>query len=458
MVRRCLLCFFFVALSAIVRAEGFDIGKAMEAENFWTTDPVLFVHKYTQNGFQFTSDQRESADSRLDGGVQYFDLPVFETRIIFGETGGIRRVELMLYTEGGTEGYEEFQDENGGKFRRRVRVEKSFTHDEFWRSIELARKKLTKPKEKVPKIITEQVKGNRSKLIHQASQQWVNEDTGVQSTLVWNYTQKSKQIDTFKPGFIRLTQVKMVADSSDKKAEGISAKTLIENVAHGAKGDVFIDGIPMVDQGAKGYCSVATSERVLKYFGIDVDEHEVAVAAGTTADNGTSTDAMRKAVEAIGRRYQLSTVIGKGRFDLENGNLRDELMEELKSYNKIAKKLKKPQINEDESLNMMVDPEVFKEVRVKGSGKTNYARFLNDIHKQIDRGIPIFWGVMLGIYPEPGLPQSGGGHMRLIIGYNDKKKEILYSDSWGAGHELKRMPAEWAWTITVNTIYLRPLR
>ena len=29
--------------------------------------------------------------------------------------------------------------------------------------------------------------------------------------------------------------------------------------------------------------------------------------------------------------------------------------------------------------------------------------------------------------------------MRMIIGYNDKTKAILFSDSWGAGHELKQM-------------------
>ena len=47
--------------------------------------------------------------------------------------------------------------------------------------------------------------------------------------------------------------------------------------------------------------------------------------------------------------------------------------------------------------------------------------------------------------------------MRLIIGYNDKKNEILYTDSWGAGHELKRMPVDWAWTITHSLMYMKPL-
>ena len=57
----------------------------------------------------------------------------------------------------------------------------------------------------------------------------------------------------------------------------------------------------------------------------------------------------------------------------------------------------------------------------------------------------------------PPLPQTFGGHMRLIIGYNAKTKEILYSDSWGAGHELKRMPEDWAFAITHDAFYLKPL-
>ena len=76
-------------------------------------------------------------------------------------------------------------------------------------------------------------------------------------------------------------------------------------------------------------------------------------------------------------------------------------------------------------------------------------------------GIPLFWSCIVGLYPEVPDVNAGGqafGHMRLIIGYNDKKKEILYTDTWGAGHELKRMPAEWAWTISHCLMYLKPLR
>ena len=39
---------------------------------------------------------------------------------------------------------------------------------------------------------------------------------------------------------------------------------------------------------------------------------------------------------------------------------------------------------------------------------------------------------------------------------NAKTREILYSDTWGAGHELKRMSEDQAFTITTDAFFLRP--
>ena len=108
-------------------------------------------------------------------------------------------------------------------------------------------------------------------------------------------------------------------------------------------------------------------------------------------------------------------------------------------------------------------PKVVKKMRMKDF---RYKKFMTGVKTQVDQGIPVFWGVTLGMFPEPGLPQAAGGHMRLIIGYVERKdqktkkteiKEILYTDSWGAGHELKRMPADWAFAITHDAFFLKPL-
>lgn len=84
-------------------------------------------------------------------------------------------------------------------------------------------------------------------------------------------------------------------------------------------------------------------------------------------------------------------------------------------------------------------------------------RFKTHIVKSINAGIPPAWVVILGkIKEKPPIRQAAGSHMRLIVGYNNDTSEILYSDSWGRGHELKRMKREDAWTITLGLYTLEP--
>ena len=463
------------ALPAALAAATYELGAEMEAETFWKSDPVLFVQRHVENGFQFTSDARTGADSRLDGGVSYYGLPVYESRLAFGEEGGVERVELMLFAPAGTEKYQEIADENGKRFRRRVRVEKMVSRAEFGEILQTVRGKLTKKGAKPPKATAERTS---EASVHQSSQTWPKTALRTQTSVSWNYAQNGKDAATFRPGFIRVVvngparvSAKGGANGEAKGDAAKGAKKIADNVVRDPRGDVFIDNVPMVDQGQKGYCSVATAERVLRYYGVEIDEHELAQAAGTQAEGGTSTLAMKNSVEAIGKRYRLGTVVCYGDFDKSAEERIAGIVDEVRAYNKAAKKLKKPAITDDvyirhegnmtyysyAAVDAAMDAEVQKEMKVNGMQKSKYTRFLKDIHDQVAKGIPLFWGVRLAIYPEPGIPQTAGNHMRLIIGYNDKKKEILYTDSWGAGHELKRMPADWAWTISHCLMYMKPL-
>ena len=460
---RTLLGLLALTAPLLASAAPYEIGDDLTGESFWTSDPVLFVRKHAESGLEFTSDQRTGAASRLDGGVSYFGVPVYETRIAFGEAGGITRVELMLFNTGGTEAMQETVEANGSRFRRRVRVDKTIDRAGFKTILDTVRTRLSSG----GKVPAPEKERTSDAAIHQAAQTW----PAARTVLSWNFVQQGKDESSFRPGFIRVAVDAPGRPSAKGKASAKEAKKIVDNVVRDPRGDVFIDNVPMVDQGQKGYCSVATAERVLRYFGLTVDEHEIAQAAGTTAEGGTSTRAMKESVEAIGKRFKLATVVCYGDFEKSSSERIASICDEVKAYNKAAKKLKKPAIEDSvfirhEGNVTMFDPnaadkamdvEVRKEMRVNGMQKSKYTRFLKDIHEQIAKGIPLFWGVTLGTYPEPGLPQTAGGHMRLIIGYNDKKKEILYSDSWGAGHELKRMPADWAWTISHCLMYMKPL-
>jgi hypothetical protein len=77
-------------------------------------------------------------------------------------------------------------------------------------------------------------------------------------------------------------------------------------------------------------------------------------------------------------------------------------------------------------------------------------KFIKGIHDFIDDGIPLLWSLELGRFPEePDLkPQTSGGHMRVIIGYNESTGRLIFSDSWGAGHEFKTIKASDAYAAS----------
>ena len=468
--------FAVVIAASAAFAGAYEIGDELATAAFWSSDPVLFVQKHRDSGFKFTSETRESADSRRDGGVTCFGLPVYESRVAFAPEGGIARVELMLFNRGGTESVRVTDLGDGVRQRSLSRNDKTVTRDEFFAILKGVNNKLTPMGGgKRPTEVPAHMKNPGDV---QRSMTWPSSLPGP-ATMTWNYHQTGNKTQTFKPGFVRFvvnapsSTTKSATKSAAADGAGVEAKgakKIIENVVRDSRGDVFIDGVPMVDQGMKGYCSAASAERVMRYYGLEVDEHEVAEAAGTSAEEGTSVRDMKNSVEAIGKRYKLATTVLYGDFEKSTRERIDGLVNEARNYNKAAKKMKKAEIAESvytkregnmimydpRALDAAMDPEVLKEMKVNGAQKSKFTKFSKDIHQFVNMGVPLFWGVVLGTYPETDLPQARGGHMRLIIGYNDKKKEILFTDTWGEGHELKRMPEDWAFAITHDAFFLKP--
>lgn len=86
-----------------------------------------------------------------------------------------------------------------------------------------------------------------------------------------------------------------------------------------------------------------------------------------------------------------------------------------------------------------------------------YARFRAGVTSSVLRGFPLLWSVER-LFPWDRNDESPGeGHMRLIVGYNLQTDEILYSDSWGSGHEFKRARFAEAWRETDFMSCLQPL-
>ena len=278
-------------------------------------------------------------------------------------------------------------------------------------------------------------------------------------TLEYSFTKEVKTRDIpFRAEFVRLQITpppKGVAALSSAGASSLprfNAATHIQRDAAG--GDVFIKDVPMVDQGQKGYCVVASTERVMRYYGGDVDANELAQIANSDAGGGTSYNGMIAALKKVAARLKVRVR------ELEKMEVKD-ILELVKDYNRAAKKDGASQIPDP---GRMIDVgaiyaamkgDVLREARTKN--KSDLSRFQRTVAENTDKGIPLLWTVQLGIIEDKNVPQSGGGHMRLIIGYNAKTNDILFTDSWGAGHELKRMPAADAWTITTGLTKIEPL-
>ena len=263
-----------------------------------------------------------------------------------------------------------------------------------------------------------------------------------------------------RPEFIRLRFASVSAAKTSPAGVG-RRDSFAAHVQKTDSGFTWIEGVPMVDQGEKGYCVVATVERVARYFGADIDQHEMAQLADT-GENGTSGDAMEKAFQRITGKIHLRT-IKHIEYDLR------QMERDVNNYNRAARaaikagvpKVKEYPLDPDD---YYIDPrhfwafankEVFRDMKASQNG---FDHFNRKIKEYVDQGIPLCWTLYLGMFPEKGLPQSYGGHMRLITGYNETTKEIYYTDSWGEGHERKSMRADEAYCMTTALYSMMPSR
>ena len=207
-----------------------------------------------------------------------------------------------------------------------------------------------------------------------------------------------------------------IAASMRERRGGSTLSALAAAVKRNAAGDIWIEGIPMVDQGPKGYCVVASAQRLFEYYGISCDQHQLAQYAGSQADGGTNSGEMMKALQAI------------------DGHFKTQFKPLMLLYT--DRQLHEP----------------------RGHKVVDDRDFQKTVQDYVSKGIPILWGLELGKYPEepPINMQAGGGHMRLIIGFNPKTNQLIFTDSWGPGHEMKRMKMSDAYKATHGIFAMQP--
>jgi len=378
-------------------------------------------------GFHWLSKERNDARS-TQRGLKLWSLPVGET-ILRSRDGKLHSFDISIYNRG----------DNGEMEQARFKELTEKWHGLLMEKTSLEGEKMSRTQ-----------KGSVV-----SADRWVWKCPGAFLVLT---SSKSRASRGYTPEFLKLSLVsvkygKEIYEQRSGLTKSMARRRdLVANRVSAPNGDVFVQGVPMVDQGRKGYCAVASAERVFRYYGLPVDQHAMAQIAESSAQGGTNPANMIAALKKVAGRTKTRLLV---HYEIEDRKVRSE----MKAYNRLIRKNKKGK----EFREGAVTPYQYflsnchgptlREVRAKG---TAFDRFRKQIKDTIDTGTPLLWALQVGVFPERGIPQQGGGHMRLVIGYNSKTDEILYTDSWGPGHEFKRMSAANAYTATMHLITLKP--
>jgi hypothetical protein len=425
-----------------------DLGDVFSDAAKWSLAPEAFLGEFQGLGFHFV-DGKQTAMSNQKTLLKFLGQEVCEARVYF-DASAVRRVELSVYNKG----------DAGAKDR-----------ESFESLAEETKRKVCEYTKDTG--MTGKTTNDRANYFVK-HHQWVKKSPAIQ--MEWAYVEPHRsggQSVPYGAEYIKVLLVPGKAGGGGVTALGggmsasraKNARTIKENVTRGASGDVSIGNVPMVDQGQKGYCAAASSERVLRYYGLEVDQHQIAQLANTAAEGGTTLEGMAKAISKIGRQFQLDKkdLISP---DTDVSFEKSDHVKLIEQYNAVAKKRKASLIDwETYTQNHTVDlPAIWRAMdpaivlAARSGQKQAMGQFSKNVKTYADQGVPLLWSCLVGMYPEePPLGQEGAfGHVRLIIGYNDKTGEILYSDSWGPSHALKRLPLDKAWAMTKGLIVLKP--
>jgi hypothetical protein len=403
-----------------LKAESLVLDSVLSDKDLTTISADQFIQKYPQ--FILNSSQKDSA--RVDGkkiSTQFLQLPLVESVMRF--ESGQNELTLLLYSNG-----------DSGEIGR----------EKFEALVEGLKSTLTK-QFKQPTTL-----GETSSIVRAKGLAW-KVPAGI-ARLEWSSTRANPaKGQEYRSEFVRVVIVTETKKVATKATEPWLA---VNQLRTNPEGDKWIGTVPMVDQGEKGYCAVAVSERIIRYYGKDADLNEIAQAMQTGNKSGTSSLEFTYQMQRIASRFALRFQVIQSASDV--GFISDI----VRDYLKLMKKKGGASSTSGLSANNFyvtlpkLDMDVLREVRI--ADKRGVARFEKIVATSVDRGEPLIWGVEMGISPEEGNPQAQGGHLRLIIGYNTEKREILYTDSWGPAHELKRMSSENAWSKTFHLYVMKP--
>lgn len=227
---------------------------------------------------------------------------------------------------------------------------------------------------------------------------------------------------------LRITPTEF-ADNGGKSvriADDVMRERLLKNVKREPNGDVYIDQIPMVDQGPKGYCAPATFERAMRHAGVAADMYLLATLA-TSPGGGTYT-----------------------------GKLYDEVAFTTRSKGGRTARA----IEMDSLAPKKIQKYIDKGVPILWQMRSlNYYNKVVNARMKVRAGVSDWKGYAQKIAAEakknaPHLETQASYHICMIIGYNEATNEIAVSDSWGKRYTIRWVHVDEAEAVSNNSGYV----
>ena len=241
----------------------------------------------------------------------------------------------------------------------------------------------------------------------------------------WSWSGHTIQLATKDNQYVALRILPETDAAGSKPLRDSEVKARLRNsLERRSNGDVVITGIPMVDQGPKGFCVAATLDRTLKFFGIPADMYALAVAGDTGMGGGASPSKMMDATADLARSFGC-------RFEKAGSSVK------IQSVSRYL----------DEGLPLIWSMNVVPVLHKNLSDRTRQRSQTSDVKawKTVLKG----WRKMIGrVKPEPG-----SGHVCMIIGYNKETDELAISDSWGPEYAERWITVEEAEMISQNRLH-----
>jgi hypothetical protein len=182
-----------------------------------------------------------------------------------------------------------------------------------------------------------------------------------------------------------------------------------DQVTSGDNGDVIIRNIPMVNQGNRGYCAIGALAMITQYYGLDVDIDQFASKAGYK-EGDVSNASVIPIYEAAAKAARLR-MVQQEKFDFRDAMRTVSKGRPLLVWRYFSRE--RDEFHSKFAARLAEDP----------------AAELPDPRKEkADRAQ---WPTA-----------DTGGHASLITGYNEKRDEVIFTESWGENNRNRRMKAE----------------